>query len=206
MKRNFLALSVVAVAVLVGGCGGGGGGSTQVKAPENGPLRGEFVDSDGKPAPKWVTAPSTVHKDEEGHKVVCGEGSISGTANPSMAQRGSAARARAALTETLRVKVKSMINDYESTTSGGQQFKTGANDEQHVESGSKQVAEAALAGSEVTDTWISSQSTMHSLVCLNLEKFKEIASGMNQLDETIRKAVTQRAEKFWDKMDKASAQ
>src|SRR5690606_20967852 len=69
--------------------------------PESGPLAGELVDAAGNPAPPWVTAPSKYRKDVDDHKVVCGAGSVGGTANMNMAQSGAAGRARTALARTL---------------------------------------------------------------------------------------------------------
>jgi hypothetical protein len=51
----------------------------------------------------------------------------------------------------------------------------------------------------VSETWISKTSTLHSLVCLNVQKFKGV--GMKELDEAIRQAVEKRAEKARDEVD-----
>lgn len=173
--------------------------------PESGPLAGELVDAEGKPAPKWVTAPSSYRQDEDDNKVLCGEGSMAGTSNMSMAQSASAGRARTALARELDVKVKSMLKDYQSTTTGGANFGNAANDEQHVVDAAKQVTDTTLSGTEISETWISSQSTLHTLVCLNVERFKGIVGGMAQLDEAIRAAVVQRADAAWAELDDVTA-
>lgn len=170
-------------------------------APASGPLSGELVDADGKPAPKWVTAPTTYRKDVDDMKVVCGEGSIGATANINMAQSASSGRARTALARTLETKVNAILKDYQATTSGGAEFGTAANDEQHVVDVSKQITEQTLSGTEVNETWISGKGTFHSLVCLNVERFKNTVSEMNQLSEHIRRAVVERAERAWDDLD-----
>ena len=198
--RHALALAMIVVPLFA--CGGG---ATEAKTPEGGPLSGELIDGEGKAAPKWVTMPSTYKKDGEGNKVICGEGSIAGTGNMNMAQSASAGRARTALARSLETKVKSMIKDYQATTTGGDQFKGAANDEQHVVDVSKQITDLTLSGTEVTDTWIAKTSTLHSLVCLNVERFKGSVTGMKQLDEQIRKAVVARAEKSWEELDAATS-
>lgn len=169
--------------------------------PESGPLAGELVDATGNPAPDWVTAPSKYRKDVDDQKVVCGEGSVGGTANMNMAQSGAAGRARTALARTLETKIKAMLKDYQATTTGGEQFGEAASDEQHIVDASKQITETTLSGTEVSETWISSTSTLHSLVCLNVERFKGIVSGMKDLNEQIRVAVVERAEQAWDELD-----
>ncbi len=202
MQGTYLVVSCILTSSLVA-CGGAP--TTEVKAPDQGSFAGELVDASGKPAPQWVTAPASYKKDGDGNKLVCGEGSIGSTANLNLAQSASADRARTSLARMLDVKVKSMIKDYQATTTGGAQFKSGANDEQMVVDASKQITERSLSGTEVTDTWISKTSTLHSLVCLNLEKFKGLLSGMQTLDEGIRRAVEQRADKAWQEIDEIGA-
>jgi hypothetical protein len=173
--------------------------------PESGALAGELVDAEGKPAPTWVTAPSSYRKDEDDNKVICGEGSMAGTQNMSMAQSASAGRARTSLARELDLKVKSMLKDYQATTTGGANFGSAANDEQHVVDAAKQVTDTTLSGTEISQTWVSSQSTLHTLVCLNVDRFKGIVGGMAQLDESIRAAVVQRADAAWAELDDVTA-
>jgi hypothetical protein len=172
--------------------------------PEEGPLAGELVDADGEAAPPWVSAPSTYKNEASGGKLVCGEGSLGGTNNMNMAQTGAAGRARTALARTLEARVLGMLRDYQSTTTGGEQFASAANDEQRVEDATKQITDTTLSGTEIMETWISSKSTLHSLVCLNVERFKDIVGTMQQLDEATRKAVTARADAAWDELDDAT--
>lgn len=199
MSKSKFALALL---VLSWACGGS---QTQPVTPESGPLAGELVDAEGEPAPRWVTAPNTHRRDEEDNKVLCGEGSMAGTRNMSMAQSASAGRARTNLAAQLETRVQSMLKDYQASTSGGAQFGGAANDEQHVVNAAKQVTDTTLSGTEVTDTWISSTSTLHTLVCLNVERFKGIVSSMEQLDEAIRAAVVQRAEAAWAELDETTA-
>ena len=118
-----------------------------------------------------------------------------------MAQTAAAGRARTALARSLELKVVGMLKDYQATTAGGGEFKNAANDEQHVQDATKQITNTTLAGTEISETWVSKVSTIHSLVCLNVERFKGTVAGMKQLDEQIRKAVVGRAEKAWDELD-----
>jgi hypothetical protein len=194
MLRNTL----VFVVVFVAGCAGS---SPPPTTPSNGPLAGELVDAEGRPAPTWVTAPSKYKAEEAGEQLLRGEGSIGNTRNLNLAQSTAAGRARTALAGQLETKVTSMLKDYQSTTTGGEQFGEAGNDEQHVVSASKQVTQTSLSGTEVRETWISSKSTLHSLVCLNVERFKGIVKQMAQLDESVRAAVVARAEQAWGELD-----
>ena len=53
------------------------------------------------------------------------------------------------------MKVRSMLKDYQSTTTGGAEFGDSANDEQHVVDVSKQITDISLTGTEIRDTWVS---------------------------------------------------
>lgn len=197
-KRRLIVLTWMALCAC-------GASETTAVTPDEGPLAGELVDAAGNPAPAWVTAPSNYRKDAEGLKVVCGEGSVGGTANMSLAQNGAAGRARENLALAVETKVAAMLHDYQSTTTGGGQFGAAANDEQHLVDTSRQITERTLSGTEVNETWISSKSTLHSLVCLNVERFKGSVKGMQELDEATRAAVVERAEKAWGELDQSTA-
>jgi hypothetical protein len=119
-----------------------------------------------------------------------------------MAQSASSGRARTALARTLETKVNAMVKDYQATTSGGAEFGKAANDEQHVVDVSKQITQRTLTGTEVNETWVSATGTLHSLVCLNVERFKNTVSEMEQLSEHIRRAVVERADRAFDDLDR----
>jgi hypothetical protein len=189
MTRISIALALVATAC-------GGAAQTTAVTPEAGNLAGELVDAQGNPAPAWVTNSGAT----DGRNL-CSEGSVSGTRNISMAQTGAQGRARTALARSIQTKVAAMLRDYQSTTTGGEQFAASGNDEQHIEDVSRQLTQVSLAGSQVVDTWISSTSTLHSLVCLDVEKFKESVNQMGQLDEKVRQGVTSRAQNSWRSLD-----
>lgn len=193
-----LASALVFVSVFAGSCAES---TPQPNTPSSGPLAGELVDAEGRPAPTWVTAPSRYQAEDAAGPLLCGEGSIGATRNLNLAQSASSGRARTALARQLETKVTAMLKDYQATTSGGQQFGEAGNDEQHVVDAAKQVTETTLSGTEVRETWISSQSTVHSLVCLNVERFKGIVSQMSQLDEAVRMAVVARADQAWAELD-----
>jgi hypothetical protein len=98
-----------------------------------------------------------------------------------------------------------MLKDYSATTTGGGQYGKSAEDAQHLEATSRQVAEETLSGSEMIDTWTSNSGTVYTLVAVKVDKFKGLVSGMKGLSEEIRKAVVDRAEKAFQELDAAPA-
>ncbi|MBR6244058.1 LPP20 family lipoprotein [bacterium] len=181
MKRAFTFAITALMCLFVFSCG-----SSQ-KTPGNA-LKDEF-----KGAPKWVLSPSS-------GDAICATGSAGSTRNPQMARTAATGRARTELTRQLDLKVQSMLKDYQSTTTGGEEFGTAANDEQHIVDVSKQITDTTLSGTEQKDAWISDSGTMYVLVCMEVEKFKGTINSMSQLSEGIRKAVTERADKAFKEL------
>jgi hypothetical protein len=133
--------------------------------------------------------------------MICGVGSAGGSRNASLMRSTATARARTELARSLQVKVKAMLKDYQATTTGGQDFGTAAADEQHIVDVSKQITDMSLSGTEVEDTWISQSGTFYALVAMDVDKFKNAVSKMNNLSESVRKAVEDRAQKSFEELD-----
>ena len=110
------------------------------------------------------------------------------------------------IARSLSLQVKSMLKDYQSTTTGGEYFGEQANDEQHIEDVSKQVTNITLSGTRLEDTWVSNSGTLYALMVLNLEAFKDSIQKMGQLDERVRAAVVERADKGFAELDKETAE
>ena len=160
---------------------------------------GNAVKNELEGAPKWVLQNANKNNN------VCGVGSAAGTRNVSVARTSAMGRARTEIARSLQVKVKSMLKDYQSTTTGGEAFGKAANDEQHIEDVSKQITDMTLSGTELQDTWISNTGTLYTLVCLDVEKFKNSLSQMSQLNEQVRQAVVERANKAFNELDAATS-
>jgi predicted aminopeptidase len=94
-----------------------------------------------------------------------------------------------------------MLKDYASTTTGGEEFGSAANDEQHIVDVSKQITDISLSGTEMTDSWISQNGTFYALVSLDLDKFEDSVKRMDQLSEAVRDAVVERAEQSFAELD-----
>lgn len=160
---------------------------------------GSAVKNELEGAPDWVMG------NENTSKQICGVGSAAGTRNASLARTAAMGRGRTEIARTLQVQVKSMLKDYQSTTTGGEAFGQAANDEQHIEDVSKQITDTTLTGSELRKTWISNPGTLYVLMCIDLQKFKDALNNMSQLNEQVRAAVVERADKAFEALDKETA-
>jgi hypothetical protein len=180
----------VALLGIVLGCG-----STSSPKPQNA-LQAELVG-----APKW--AQGSCQSGLQNKKAVCGTGSVSGMTNVSLARSAAEGRARTELARSLQTRVKAMIKDYQAATQGGPENKTAS--EQHIEDVSKQITDQTLSGTRLEDTWISNAGTFWALVVLDTESFKDSLSNMKQLDDKIRAAIVQRADKAFSELDNATA-
>jgi len=155
-------------------------------------------------APDWVMQSCSAYwGDDEGGRI-CGVGSAGGTRNISLARNAAIGRARTEIARSLQVKVKSMLKDYQATTTGGEEFLVAAADEQYVEDVSKQITDMTLSGTALQDTWVAHDGTMFTLVALDVDTFKDSLSNMSNLSETIRRAVKERADASFQELDEAT--
>ena len=91
-----------------------------------------------------------------------------------------------------------MIKDYQATTGD----MTAVGDEQHIVDVSKQITNMTLSGTSLRDTWISDTGAYFALVVLDTESFGQALDGMKQLNEKVRKAIIERADKAFRELDK----
>ncbi|HEY3353936.1 MAG TPA: LPP20 family lipoprotein [Polyangia bacterium] len=147
--------------------------------------------------PKWVRMGCGAFFGEK-KKVVCGVGAASGMGdNIALARTAAQGRGRTEIARSMRVRVKSILKDYQNTTASGKR----AVSEQLVEDTSKQVTDLTLAGTVLQDSWVSKDGTFYALMVLDVEAFKSSLNEMRQLDEQIRAAIVQRAEKAFAELD-----
>jgi hypothetical protein len=190
--KKFVGFIAIVIAGMFMACGG------PDKQPE---VRGALApELDG--APQWVLMGCANMGGDEAP--ICGVGSASGTRNISMARSMAVGRGRTDLARNLQVKVKALYKDYMATTTGGEGFGTEANDEQHVVDVSKQITKTTLSGTQVAATWMSKTGTLWMLVKLDPAAFNKALSGMKQLDETVRRAIVERADKAFKELDEAT--
>lgn len=159
-------------------------------------MRSEFAG-----APTWVIEGCHGFAGEPEPTKLCGVGSFKGSSNISLARTAAMARGRTEIARSLGVKVRSMLKDYQATTSGGAEFGEAASDEQHVVDVSKQITDISLTGTEIRDTWISNSGTYYTLMVLDVEQFEASVHGMKRLSESVRRAITERAEAAFAELD-----
>ena len=185
MKKTLISVVSILLLMIVAACG-----SADKKGTGNA-VKNEF---DG--APKWVLGSSSTAKE------ICGVGSAAGSRNVSVMRTTAMGRGRTEIARMLELKVQSMLKDYQSTTTGGEEFGKAANDEQHIVDVAKQITDTTLSGTEQKESWISDSGTLYVLMCTEVEKFKTMIDSMGQLSESIRKAVTERADKAFEELSK----
>ena len=188
---RFYAIGGVAALALAMGCASPVGEGT--------PLEAEL-----KEAPNWVVNGCDSFFGDQSSDQVCGVGSAEGSRNTALMRTTAIGRGRTEIARSLETKVRAMLKDYASTTTGGRDFGTSANDEQHIVDVSKQITEISLSGTELTETWISQTGTYYVLVRLDVEKFSHSVSQMEQLSERTREAVVERAEKHFRELDEGA--
>ncbi len=152
-------------------------------------------------APTWVIEGCRAYAGEATPTKLCGVGSFKGSSNISLARTAAMARGRTEIARSLGIKVRSMLKDYQATTSGGPEFGETASDEQHIVDVSKQITDISLTGTEIQDTWISNSGTYYTLMALDVERFENSVSGMKRLSESVRQAITERAEAAFAELD-----
>ena len=187
-KQNLSTLVVATVLGTILGCG------SPQKPQEQ--LRNEMSG-----APAW--ARGNCKKGLPGGKGICGVGSVPNMTSISLARSGAEGRARTALARSLNIWVKTMLKDYQAGTTGGAGNYTLG--EQHIEDVAKQVTEMGLSGTQIEDTWISDNGTLWALMVMDAESFKDSVRDMRQLDESVRAAIIQRADKAFGELDAARA-
>ncbi len=185
MKKSLIFVVSVIFLMVLTACG-----SADKKGSAN-VAKNEF---DG--APDWVLGSSSTAQQ------ICGVGSAAGSRNVSMMRTTAMQRGRTEISRMLETKVQAMLKDYQATTTGGEDFGKAANDEQHIVDVAKLITDTTLSGTEQKKTWNSDSGTYYVLMCADIEKFKDSVNNMSQLSESVRKAVTERADKAFDELSK----
>jgi len=194
LKRTLILLGAAALTAALFVCVGCGG--TQAKAP------GTVIANELDGAPCWVTkGGNCTGKDGDKAKFVWGVGNVSGTRNVGLAREAALGRARTDIARSLQTRVESMLKDYQATTTGGEEFGTAAADDQHIVDTTKQITDLTLSGTEMVDSWISQSGSFWVLARLDVDGFKDAVGRMNQLSETVRQAVVERADKAFAELD-----
>lgn len=152
-------------------------------------------------APPWVTRGCSAFWGDDLPAQICGVGIAGGSRNIGMLKTAAQGRGRTEIARSLDLKVKAMLKDYQSTTTGGEEFGTSAADEQYVVDVSKQLTEIDLVGVEQQEMWLSASGTMYVLMVYDASKFQAAVSELDNLSENIRRAVIDRADASFRELD-----
>lgn len=194
-RRLNIVIGLVAAVTLAlaAGCGGS---SQNTKKEER--LGSDFQQRMAD-APEWVRRGCGAYTGEQSARV-CGTGSMSGTRNLSMCRSQARSRGRTDIARQLNLVVKSMIEDFQETTTGGEYFDKQADDQQHVQDVTKQITNVSLPGTREADSWVSSGGDCFSLVVLDVASFGEALKATQQLDRQVRDYVVQNANKAFSEL------
>ena len=138
-------------------------------------------------APAWVSGDCRAHFGQK--QVICGVGSVSGEASPSMARNAAIVRGRTEIGRYLHVRVKSILTDYQSTG--------GDIGELSIAESAKQIAEVTLSGTRSVEQWIAADQTHYALMFLGIDDFINGVQRARGIDEGVRHAVLQNTAKIF---------
>ena len=176
--------------LFLAGCGGGD------EEVETDP--GVYVSEEFQGAPEWVI---TGHGDDQDK--IYGLGSFKGSRDPGLARDTALARARNDIVLRIQAEVRSLLESYQASTTGGEAYGEAANDEQHVENMVAQVAKMDISGAGMETQWISKTGTYWVLASVDMEEFSRKVDQMAQLNEQVREDVVRRARegqgRLWEK-------
>lgn len=150
--------------------------------------------------PDWVVKGSGAFKDSNG-KAFYGVGSATGIKNYSLQREAADNRARNDLAKIFEFYTKSLMKDYQASTTAGD-FKATA-EEQNVEEAVKTIVSATLSGVLVIDHWEhAGRDELFSLARLDLESFKSNLDQHRELSKEVRKAIKERADRLHEELER----
>jgi hypothetical protein len=147
-------------------------------------------------APNWVITEQC--PEEFADNVICSVGVAEETRNISLARTTAQTRGRTTISQILESRVENMVEDYQATVTD---FSGAASDEQAVDVLTRQLTDTTISGVQQVDAWISPAGRYFVLMALDSEEFAGIVEGMEQLNEQVRQAITQRAREGFGRMD-----
>jgi hypothetical protein len=142
-------------------------------------------------APDWVSG--DCRNTFRGQAVLCGVGSVSGVASPSLARNTAMARGRTEIARFLQIQVKSVLTDYQAAKGGVT--------EQQIEDESQQIAEMTLSGTRMAQYFIGKDGTYYALMALELGSFQQTIAEAQNLDEPLKQALVENAKKSFSSRD-----
>lgn len=160
------------------------------------------VYQDFKDAPDWFREDCNAYLKKGKDEIICGVGIFKGSRNIALAKSAAENRARTNIARALQTQIKAMFKDYQSTTTGGEEFGQAAADEQYVEDVSKQITDMTLSGTRLEKWWVSKSGVTYVLMVLDMENFGAQLSRMKDLNEQLRRQIIDRADKAFRELDR----
>jgi hypothetical protein len=183
-----LKTAIIVLATVIGsaiGCGGSSQ-SSSANSPEGTSAKASLAG-----APAWATG--DCRKNFEQPNVICGVGTVSGVASPSLSRNAAMGRGRTEIARLLQVRVKSILKDNQSVA-GGLTTQT-------IEEDSKQITDLTLSGTRMAEYWVAPDGTYYALMTLGLDDFRASLSQSTVISEPIRQVVMQNAAKAFAAYD-----
>ncbi len=158
----------------------------------------EMMPSEFEGAPGWVLQGCSAYWGDSDDARVCGVGSARIiNANVSMAGTTATNRARAEISRSLELKVKTMVKDYQEQMTDGEDAMTA----EQVVVVTKSISKTTLNGTAVQDTWISPSSNLYKLVALDIASFNNSMKEMDNLSDRMREFIEKRSAKSFKELD-----
>ncbi len=180
--------STLVVAAVAGSIACGGSSQAEAESADSAQESEENALSD---APDWVLGDC---RDQfKGDAVLCGVGSVSGVASPSLARNTAMARGRTEIARYLQIEVKSVLTDYQAAKGGAI--------EQEIEDESQQIAEMTLTGTRMVKYHLGKDGTYYALMTLELESYEKTIAGAQSIDEPLKIALVNKARKSFSSRD-----
>ena len=159
-KTNFSFLLISLIAISCAGPGATNSGSTEER--------------ESKDIPDWFLNPPTA----EDYLYGVGEAKKQ---NPTLAKKTATSRARAEISEIVRVKVSSMLKDFMQESGAG----GNASALEFSEAVTKQVSDNTLIGSSIKESYIAEDGAIYILVEYPMNNIKEDAIGAAKNKEAL---------------------
>jgi hypothetical protein len=182
---------LLAASLLLTGCGGGNDSAVETDSET-------YISEELRGAPEWVIKGRGGDSDK-----IYGLGSFTGSHDVGLARDTALARARNDIVLRIQAEVRSLLESYQASTTGGSDYGGEVNSEQHVENMVAQVAKMDLSGAGMEEMWISETNTMWVLAAVDIEEFSAKVNQMSQLNEQVRQDIVERARegqgRLWEK-------
>ncbi len=154
-----------------------------------------FVEQSSGACPEWAYKGQGAFPGD--NTKIFAVGVASGIKNPALLRKSADQRARAELSNVMRVAVEEMYDDF----AGSRTDFTNAEEIQKTRQALRTLSDTVLHGSTIQDRCKEEDGTMYSLVVLDVEAFKDSARKANDLDARVRTYIDANAADAFNDLD-----